>query len=130
MVIGPMGAKTRMDLITDHINGDHSSSILSNIAPVFKFDNTMKAVIKLVTRIDSSGNAVVFGGPTLAAESVPGSFIGHITKCLSRKQINHNGYQWKDASKKDIDLFFSKMNNVDNSRLGKWKAINWRMSKY
>ena len=102
---------------TDHINGVHASNLLTNLAPVFKFDNNMKTTVKLVTRIDSSGKAVVFGGLYLAAESIPGSDHGNITRCLNGKKKTQKGYQWKDASEEDVALFFSKMDQVDTSKL-------------
>ena len=100
----------------DHIDGDHSSSVLSNLAPLVGRDNVMKTSVKLVTRI-ASGKAVVFGGGILAAESVPGSDPSNVTKCLTGKRGSHNGYEWKDSSDEIIDLFFKKMDEVDTTEM-------------
>ena len=102
---------------TDHINGVHGSNVLSNLAPVFQIDNVTKRDIKLVTRIDSSGKAVVFGGLYLAAEATPGSDAGSITNCLKGINEQHKDYLWKDSSYQDIDLFFSQMDQVNTSKL-------------
>jgi hypothetical protein len=105
------------DETVDHINGVHGSNLVSNLAPVFGYDNIAKSVIKLVTRIDSAGNAVVFGGCVLAAEATPGTSGQKISDCLVGIRNNHKGYQWKDASEEDIDLFFSKLKEVDINKL-------------
>ena len=98
----------------DHICGDHSMNILSNIAPVLQADNLTKAKVRLITRVDSQGNAVVFGGQYLAMDVTPGCDSGNITRALKGKIAKkHNSYEWKDSSEEDIDLFFSKMEEVD-----------------
>ena len=117
MVECVLGRQLSAEESTDHIDGIHGSNILSNLAPVFQIDNLTKRDIKLVTRIDSAGNAVVFGGLYLAAEATPGSDAGTITDCLKRNRKSHKNYLWKDAPYQDIDLFFSKMDQVDTSKL-------------
>jgi hypothetical protein len=105
------------DETVDHIDGVHGSNLVRNLSPLFGYDNIAKSVIKLVTRIDSAGNAVVFGGCVLAAEATPGTSFKKISDCLVGIRNNHKGYQWKDASEEDIDLFFSKLNEVDTNKL-------------
>lgn len=103
--------------VADHINGDHALNLLSNLAPVYQFDNSQKAVIKLITRIDSENHAVVFGGIILSHEATERSDRRHIMKCMTGGRKTHAGFQWKDSSEEEIDLFFTKMAEVDVSRV-------------
>ena len=116
MVESILGRLLTAEEQVDHINGDHRSNVLTNLAPLLGRDNVMKTSVKLVTRI-TSRKAVVYGGGILAAESVPGSSKGAITECMTRKRGSHKGYQWKDASEEDIDLFIEKMDDVDTTKL-------------
>jgi hypothetical protein len=79
----------------DHIDGNHGSNLVSNLAPVFGYDNIAKSVIKLVTRIDSAGNAVVFGGGRLAAEATPGTLIVWLKSKTITRAINGRMLQRK-----------------------------------
>ncbi len=74
----------------------------------------MKSVIKLVTRIDSSGNAMVFGSREVAAE-VTGCFSTHITQAI-KSGIQCAGYTWKDSSVAEIAEFFRQMALIDLSQ--------------
>ena len=53
------------DETVDHIDGVTGNNVISNLAPLFGRDNKMKANIRLITRIDSAGNAVVYGGNSI-----------------------------------------------------------------
>ena len=75
----------------------------------------MKANIRLITRIDSAGNAVVYGGNCIGFESTPGSNYGNITSCLNGNRKQSAGYKWEDCSEEYIDLFFEEMDKVDTN---------------
>ena len=95
----------------DHISGVRTNA-LSNLRPILQFDNIMKSTIKLITRIDSKGTAVVFGSGIVAAE---------VTCVHSRSKIidaiksgkEYAGYTWKDAADAEIDQFFREMSFID-----------------
>ena len=106
----------------DHKSGNHSNNALSNLSPVVEADNITKSVIKLVTRIDSFGEAVVFGGPQLAAEATHGSSVQGISNCVCGLQNNHNGYQWEDSSEEDIAMFFSEVDRVETHKQ-RWPSL-------
>ena len=124
-----LGRELTAEESTDHINGDHGFNTLSNLAPVLQIDNVMKATIKLVTRIESSGKAVVFGGLYLAAEATRRSKFSGISNCLTGNLKSYKGYQWKDASEEDVASFFSKMDEVDTSKL-EWPELAAGNSRY
>jgi hypothetical protein len=75
----------------------------------------MKSTIKLITRIDSKGNAVVFGSGEVAAE-ITGCDVRLIRNCDYGNLTMAGGYMWKDSSVAEIDQFFREMALSDLSQ--------------
>ena len=95
----------------DHINGIRTNA-LSNLRPILKIDNIMKSVVKLMTRIDSKGNACVFGSREVAAEVTGVNSVSNITNAIKSGQ-EHAGFFWKDSSVVEIAEYFRQMDLVD-----------------
>ena len=65
---------------------------------------------------------MVFGGRVLAAEATPGTSAQKISDFLVGIRKSNNGYLCRDASEEDIELFFSKLDQVDIAKV-EWPEL-------
>ena len=65
----------------------------------------MKSNVKLVTRVDRKGNAVVYGANILAYEGTQGAKKSNILSCIKGDRKTHADYTWFDSSIDEINAF-------------------------